>query len=319
MPEWLRQAIIDTWHSRTGLVLALVAAFQRLVPLVTKFDLSAGGGMKTVVSTAFLACALATSVNAQWLNHRDPNIPRTADGTPNLAAPPPRFNGKPDLSGVWEAERTSADEYSTALGPGFAQLQVDFNDVTKHVLNAFWGVKPGEEPFTSEGVAAFRQRQAQGVQGALSACLPAGLPVNLFVLWFKMIQAPGEIVVIPGTGDPPRQIYTDGRSLPRDPEPSWTGHSVGAWQGDTLVVETVGIHPRAALDAFGHPRSEQMRITERYHRRDFGHIDLEITLEDPKYYTRPFDIKTTLKLVADSDVLDYVCSENEKDGAHLKK
>jgi hypothetical protein len=197
-------------------------------------------------------------------------------------------------------------------------LQVDFNDVTKHVLNAFWEVKPGEEPFTSEGLAAFRQRQGQA-PGTLPACLPAGLPANLFVLWFKMIQAPGEIVVIPGTGDPPRQIYTDGRSLPRDPEPSWTGHSVGAWQGDTLVVETVGIHPKAALDAFGHPRSEAMRITERYRRRDVGHMDLDITLDDPKYYTQPFGIKTTLTLVADSDVLDYVCAENEKDRAHYTK
>jgi hypothetical protein len=134
-----------------------------------------------------------------------------------------------------------------------------------------------------------------------------------------MIQAPGEIVVIAGTGDPPRQIYTDGRSLPKDPYPSWMGHSVGTWQGDTLVVETVGIHTRAWLDGFGHPRSEDMRITERYRRRDFGHMDLEVTLDDPKYYTRPFDIKTTLKLVADSDVLDYVCSENEKDRAHFRK
>src|SRR5215471_17215820 len=122
------------------------------------------------------------SVEAQWLNHRDPTIPRTADGKPNLAAPAPRFNGKPDLSGVWEAERTSVDEYGKTLGPGFAQLQVDFNDVTKHVLSVFWGVKPGEEPFTPEGAAVFRQRQAQESQGP--SCQPGGLPLNLFVLWF---------------------------------------------------------------------------------------------------------------------------------------
>ena len=264
-----------------------------------------------------LVVGTAVCVEAQWLNHRDPTIPRAADGKPNLAAPAPRFNGKPDLSGVWQAERTSLDEYGKVLGPGFAQLQVDFNDVTKHMINVFWGVKPGEEPFTADGAAAFRERQGQEPGG--SACLPAGLPGNVFVLWFKMIQAPGEIVVIPGTGDPPRQIYTDGRSLPRDPEPSWTGHSVGAWQGDTLVVQTVGIHPRAALDAFGHPRSERMRITERYRRRDFGHIDLEIAFDDPTYYTRPFDIKTTLTLQPDTDVLDFVCSENEKDRAHFTK
>ncbi|HUK37247.1 MAG TPA: hypothetical protein VLV86_25200 [Vicinamibacterales bacterium] len=270
--------------------------------------------LRRAFTIGVLLVGTVVGVDAQWLSHRDPTIPRTADGRPNLAARAPRFNGKPDLSGVWQAERTSADEYGKVLGPGFGQLQVDFNDITKHVINVFWGVKPGEEPFTADGVAAFRQRQGQEPGGA--ACLPAGLPANVFVLWFKMIHAPGEIVVIPGTGDPPRQIYTDGRSLPREPEPSWTGHSVGVWQGDTLVVETVGIHPRAALDAFGHPRSEGMRIIERYRRRDFGHMDLEITFDDPKYYTRPFTIKTTLTLQPDTDVLDYVCTENEKDRVH---
>lgn len=269
-----------------------------------------------VAALALLLTGTVVCVDAQWLNHRDPKIPRTSDDKPKLGAPAPRFNGKPDLSGVWQAERTSVDEYGKVLGPGFAQLQVDFNDVTKHFMNVFWGVKPGEEPFTADGVAAFRKRQGQEPEG--SACLPAGLPANLFVLWFKMIHAPGEIVVIPGTGDPARQIYTDGRGLPRDPEPSWTGYSVGAWQGDTLVVQTVGIHSRASLDAFGHPRSERMRITERYRRRDFGHMDLAIAFDDPTYYTRPFDLKTTLVLQPDTDVLDFVCSENEKDRAHYK-
>jgi hypothetical protein len=140
----------------------------------------------------------------------------------------------------------------------------------------------------------------------------------MLVLSFKMIQAPGEIVVLPGTSDPPRQIYTDGRSLPKDPDPTWAGHSVGTWQGDTLVVETVGIQTRAWLDGFGHPRSEGMRITERYRRRDFGHMDLEVTLEDAKYYTRPFGFKTTLTLMPDTDVLEYVCNENEKDRVHYR-
>jgi hypothetical protein len=118
--------------------------------------------------------------------------------------------------------------------------------------------------------------------------------------------------VMPGSDDPPRQIYTDGRSLPKDPDPNWTGYSVGRWQGDTLVVETVGITTRAVLDAAGHPRSEGMRITERYRRRDFGHIDFEISFDDPKYYTRPFGFETTLLLQPDTDVLEYVCTENQK-------
>ena len=199
------------------------------------------------------------------------------------------------------------------------QLQVDFNDVTKHVINVFWGLKPEEEPLRPEGVATMRERQASGEGFQQGRCLPASFPAQVFVLSFKMIQARGEVVVIPGTGDPPRQIYTDGRRLPEDPYPSWTGHSVGTWQGDTLVVQTVGIHTRAWLDGAAHPRSEDMRITERYRRRDFGHMDLEMTFDDPKYYTRPFEIKTTLTLQPDTDVLDYVCTENEKDRAHYRQ
>ena len=112
--------------------------------------------------------------------------------------------------------------------------------------------------------------------------------------------------------DRPRQIHTDGRSLPNDPLPSWMGYSVGKWEGDTLVVETNGLNEQAWLDASGHPRSEFMRITERYRRRDFGHMDLEITFDDPKYYTRPFSIKAGLFLVPDSELLEYVCGENVK-------
>src|SRR5215470_15672629 len=109
--------------------------------------------LRRAFAIGLLLIAAVVSVEAQWLSHRDPKIPRTADGKPNLTAPAPRFNGKPDMSGVWQAERTSADEYGKGLGPGFAQLQVDFNDVTKHVINVFWGGKPGEEPFTAEGAA----------------------------------------------------------------------------------------------------------------------------------------------------------------------
>ena len=134
---------------------------------------------------------------------------------------------------------------------------------------------------------------------------------------FKMIQAPREIVLLSETGDPARQIYTDGRPLPKDPDPSWMGYSVGKWEGDTLVVETVGFTERAWLDGFGHPRSESMRITERYRRRDFGHMDLDISFDDPKYYTRTFTMKESLRLIPDSDTIEYVCGENEKDRAHL--
>ena len=268
--------------------------------------------MVKLVSTIGLLIVLVANVNAQWLNQRDPRTPRTADGKANLSAPAPQVNGRPDLSGVWQTERTAVDEFVKLAGPQLPQLQVDLNDVTKYALNVFWGTKPGEEPLRPEGAAAFKEHLSSGREFQSAYCLPTALPGNIEVTEFKVIQAPGQLVIIPGTGDPSRQVYTDGRSLPKDPEPNWTGYSVGTWRGDTLTIETVGITTRAWLDAFGHPRSDAMKITERYRRRDFGHMDLEISIDDPKYYTRPFGYKTTLTLLPDTDILEYVCTENQK-------
>ena len=150
--------------------------------------------------------------------------------------------------------------------------------------------------------------------------MPSGWhTLALLVFTFKIIQTPDQIVMLSETADPPRQIHTDGRPLPKDPDPTWMGYSVGHWEGDTLVVDTIGLNDRAWLDGFGHPRSESMRITERYRRRDFGHMDLEITFDDPKYYTEPFTISVKLRRIPDSDLLEYVCNENERDRAHLGK
>jgi hypothetical protein len=278
--------------------------------------------MTTVTRTGFVVAVLITAAvacaNAQWLSHRDPRTPRTPDGQPNLSAPAPRLNGKPDLSGLWQAERTPASEFVRVVGPGLLQIQPDYNDITNHVINVLWDMNPAEWPLRPEAAALTEQRQKSGRDFQAAYCLPTSLPAAMLVLNFKMIQAPGEIVVLAGNGDPARQIYTDGRSLPKDPIPSWMGTSAGRWEGDTLVVETTGIQERAWLDAFGHPRSEAMRITERYRRRDFGHMDLEMTFDDPKYYTRPFGFKTTASLLPDSDVLEYVCTENEKDNARFR-
>ena len=168
-----------------------------------------------------------------------------------------------------------------------------------------------------EAAGIMKQRAALLPPTAL--CLPAGVPMSTFIYSFKLVQAPGEIVTLAGTADPPRQIYLDGRKLPQHPDPAWMGYSVGHWEGDWLVVESTGFNERSYVDAVGHPRSASMHISERFHRRDFGHMDLEITFEDPKYYTRPFTVQTVLNLLPDTDVLEYVCNENEKDHVHLAK
>src|SRR5262245_17485002 len=260
-----------------------------------------------------------TYVHAQWLNYPDARTPRTKDGKPNLTAPAPRLNGKPDVSGLWQAERTPQREYDSVLGKEFTALQVDTHDITKYVVNVFWGMKPEEEPLRPEAVSILKHRQGNPLEYPHTQCLPGSIPLALLVFTFKIIPPPQEIVMLSETADPPRQIHTDGRPFPKDPDPTWMGYSVGRWEGDTLVVETIGLNDRAWLDGFGHPRSESMHITERYRRLDFGHMDLEITFDDPTYYTRSFTIKTGLKLIPDSDLLEYVCNENEKDRAHLGK
>ena len=266
-----------------------------------------------------LSAGAIMSADAQSLNHLDPRTPRTKDGKPNLTAPAPRLNGKPDLSGLWQADRTPEREYTGVLGNDFAAVQIDLQDINKNVLNVFWGLRPEDEPLRPEGAAVYKLHQENPLTYPHAQCLPDGVPADMFVMTFKMIQAPQETVLLTELASPGRQIYTDGRPLPKDPNPSWMGYSIGKWEGDTLVVDTIGLNDRGWLDAFGHPRSEQMHMTERYHRRDFGHMDLEFTFNDPKYYTRPFGLKAALKLIPDSDLLEYVCAENEKDRKHLGK
>ena len=275
--------------------------------------------MKLSSILAVLVAAGLGYGGAQWLNHREPQVKRGPDGKLDLSAPAPRLNGKPDLSGLWQAERTPTNEFVRVLGPGLPAIQPDLNDVTKHMLNVFWDEKPTDLPIKPEAAALTEQHQKSGRDFQSAYCLPAGLPASMLILNVKMIQAADEIVVLHGNGDPARQIYIDGRKLPANPDPSWMGTSVGHWEDDTLVVETTGFQERAWLDGFGHPRSETMRITERYRRRDVGHIDLELTFDDPKYYTRPFGFKTTLNLLPGDDMLEYVCMENQKFRDHPAK
>ncbi len=267
-------------------------------------------------SMAILLLAGVLPAAAQWLNYHDARTP-TKDGKPDLTAPAPRRNGKPDLSGVWQAERTPVSELNRFLGEGYAKQQVDFNDINRYALDVFWGLKPEEEPLRPEAAAIMKQRANE--EAPITRCLPSGLPMSLFVYAFKIVQAPDDIVMIMESGDPARQIHTDGRSLPEDPQPAWLGYSVGKWDGDILAVDTTGFNEKSWVDGFGHPRSETMHVRERYHRQDFGHMDLEFTIDDPKYYTRPYTFSTQLHLIPYSDVLEFVCAENEKDRVHTAK
>lgn len=237
----------------------------------------------------------------------------------NVARPVPRLNGHPDLTGVWQSARTALSELPPPVAKAISTLQVDFSDVNKEFLDIFWGMKPEDVPMRPETAKMVQEHNAKGLDSPSAECLPTSLPGSLMVLYFKMIQAPKETVMLFDDGDPVRQIFTDGRAMPADPIPSWMGYSVGKWEGDTFVVQTAGFNGRGDLDGSGHPRSDAAKITERYRRRDFGHMDLGITIDDQKYYTRPFDIHLNLTLHPETDVMEYVCNENEKDRVHVRQ
>jgi hypothetical protein len=271
-----------------------------------------------VVLLAVLA-AMSARVSAQWLRHRDPKIPRTKDGQADVNAPVPRApDGKPDLSGVWAA--VPSDELKGLLGPDAASnpLGADLQFISKYALNVFSDLKPEDVPMRPEAAAIFKQRQeSQGRDIPTSHCLPGGIPFSSLIAPFKVVQTPGLTVILFEDNNPHRQIYTDGRSHPRDPDPMWVGYSVGKWDGDTLAVDTIGFNDRSWLDAFGHPHSEGMRVTERFRRRDFGHMDMQVTIDDPKMYTRPFTFSVAHRLLPDTDVIEAICAENEKDRVHI--
>ncbi len=259
-----------------------------------------------------------TIAEAQWLNYPDSRIPHDKDGKPRLTAPPPRAgNGKPDLSGVWEAEPATRQELTKFLPDGVNLLGEA--DPARYFLNILWDFKPEEAPIQPATKAVFLEHVAgRGKDAPFSRCLPMGVPLSDYGPGpFKIIQTPATIVMLYELDSSFRQIYMDGRKLPADPQPSWMGYSIGRWEGDTLVVDSNGFNDRGWLDAFGHPHSEALRVTERFHRRDSGHMDIQITIDDPKSYTKPFTIQPVYRLLPDTDILESVCAENEKDAKHL--
>ena len=248
--------------------------------------------LKFVLIPTFLVTVAA---NAQWLNYPTPGVPRTADGKPNLSAPAPRTgDGKPDLSGVWS-------------GPGGGSYD----------RNVARDLKPADIQPWAEAVYQQRVRDL-GKDAPRANCLPDPFPYYHIVDLARFVQTPGLIVVLyqGTTNSVHRTIFTDGRPLPTDPTPSWMGYSVGHWEGDTLVVETAGFNDRGWLDIEGHPHTEALRIVERFHRRDFGHMDLEMTIDDPKTFTRPFSFKIPKTLQPDTDLLESIC-EHDSSPAHM--
>jgi hypothetical protein len=259
-------------------------------------------------------------VHAQWLNHPTPGVPRTADGKPNLSAPTPRAaDGKPDLSGLGQTE-SAPPALLERLIPGSTNGAGE-EPLSQYYINIFSDFKPEAEPLLPAAAVLFRQRaQNFSKESPLPHCLPEGMPlVEMAPAPYKIIQTPGLTAMLYERDTTYRQVFTDGRKLPDDPQPSWLGYSAGKWDGDSLVVESIGFNDRGWLDARGHTHSEALRLTERFHRLNFGHMELRITIDDPKTYTKPFSINLKQRLLPDTDLLESFCAENEKDATHIEK
>jgi len=277
----------------------------------------------------FLVFAIfSTGAHAQWLNYPTPGTPRTRDGKPDLTAPAPRApDGKPDLSGVWRHEITPPAELTRLFGDAIdssSKVEVPGMEAAanhKYSRNILADFKAEESPLRPDAAEAMRQRAARANPAEVCGVGQFGIPLaGLLAELIKIVQAPRLSVIFYEIDNLHRQIYTDGRALPKEFElPAYLGYSVGHWEGDVFVVETAGFNGRTRLDLMGHPESEAMRITERFHRRDFGHLDVEMTFDDPKMYTKPFTIKVPHDLLPDSDIFEMFCNENEKDRAHLQR
>jgi hypothetical protein len=257
--------------------------------------------LRNAAAGLLAALAIASSVTsigaAQWAPYPMKNVPRTADGKVDLAAPARRTaDGRPDLAGFWVP-----------------------TDNVKYLLNLAADLKPGEIPLQPWAQAVYQERiENNGKDHPGVHCWPSGIPEkNNIPDGVKVVQTPDLIMFLHESRTIYRQIFTDGRPLPRDPQPTWMGYSVGRWDSDTLIVDTIGQNGRTWLDMRGLPATEALHVTERFSRPTIGRIDIGVTIDDPKAYTKPWTVKLRWSLLPDTDLIESICEENNKDLPHM--
>jgi hypothetical protein len=303
-----------------------------------------------LLATSLFLAVLPAALIAQWPSYSTPGVPKLADGKPNLDGPTPRTaDGKPDLSGIWEfvdafrgSRRSTppgiipgsgptpplaptAGSSTTAPPPAPAPPPAGGVGLGPRPIgpNQFFNIgstlKDGL-PFTPWAAALRKERTENNNKDNPDAhCLPMGfMQFHTHPQPRKMIQTPGLLVIIYEANYGLRQIFTDGRPLPNnDPDPWWYGYSVGHWEGDTMVVETTGFRDDMWLDVEGSPLTSSGKVTERFHRPNFGHLDIDITVEDPKAYTHPWTIHIADRIMLNTELIEFICNENERSDAHL--
>jgi hypothetical protein len=267
-------------------------------------------GLASLLSVASLAAPSA--VRAQWGPHASGRVPLAAAGEADLEAPAPRAaNGKPDLSGVWQGVGGFGGQQQQQPTPAFSAGPpvAGFLDIGQNV--------EGGLPLRPEGEALLKERRANnGKDNPEAHCLPMGImQFHTQGAPRKFIQTPDVLVILYEASMGIRQIFTDGRAVPTDdPQPWWYGYSVGHWEENTLVVETSGLRDDGWLDVFGSPLTEGATVTERIRRPTYGRMEIDVTIDDPKVYTRPWTVRVNQKIMPDQELLEFVCLENQRFG-----
>jgi hypothetical protein len=255
--------------------------------------------LQTTPGIPFAAVAMFLTVtmvaSAQWDPYPWKRVPRTPDGKVDLNAPAQRTSyGKPDLSGFWMPEN---------LTKNLLNLAADMQDVP---------LKPWARELYNQRI------ENNGKDHPGASCLPSGIPEKDSIPdGLKLVQTEDLTLLLHESRTIYRQIFTDGRPLPKDPQPTWMGYSIGHWDKDTLVVETIGQNGKTWLDMRGLPGTEALRVTERFTRPKIGHMDIEVTIDDPDAYTKPWTVKLAWRLLPDTDLIESICEENNRDPAHM--
>jgi hypothetical protein len=259
--------------------------------------------IRTLVTGAAIMLLVQPSIDAQWINQPDPRTPRLADGTPNLTAPVPRTaSGRADLSGIWI--RIAATKRDNPANNNLLDYMPDGQTIS----------------LLPEAAALYQHRRdvLQGAGRPSERCMPHGIPDAMLPgVPFKFVETPGIMLILYEQLGRFRQVFTDGRSYPVDPHPAYFGYAIGKWDGDTFVVESTGFNDMSWLDDSGHPHSDALKTTERFRRIDFGHMEMQITIEDQKTYARPFTATIPFELLPDTELIEDVC-EGERDSARIK-
>ena len=248
--------------------------------------------MRTLLQFALMVF-LSTTVIAQWANVPTPQIPRTPDGKPNLSAPAPRLpDGTPDLSGVWSPPTGYSRDLTRDLKEGAPFQPWAKTLYDERATGSLWK----EEPDAN--------------------CLPQGVPKVLLVpaVW-RIVQTPKIVFFVHEAFNLWWQAFMDGREyvVTDDVTPTWHGYSTGKWDGDTLVVDSRGFNGKVWLDQLGKPSTEALHVTTRFRRKDFGHMNIQITIDDPEAYTKPWTVDVEVNLLPNGELLEFICLENEKD------